>query len=288
MSFKKNKSRFRYTKSQRSGIFLFLVFIVVLQVVYFTIGKYSKPIEVRSEHVRQLEKQIDSLKEIAKSKKVFNKKYNPNYLSDVVGYQLGMSVVELDRLFAHRKKGLWVNSFSEFQKVTLVSDSLLLLLKQQLYFPVFKNNFKNKNEVVEVQKKNVSKKDLNQATQEDLIKVYGIGDVYAKRILKYREKLQGFTFENQLYEVWGLDSLVVSKLLQKFTISVKPTIQTININTATFKEVLQLPYFDYALTKKLFNYRNSVGQINDLEELKKIDTFPIDNYDRIVLYLHAK
>ena len=60
------------------------------------------------------------------------------------------------------------------------------------------------------------------------------------------------------------------------------------MNTATFKEVLHLPYIDYELTKKIFQYRDEVAEIQNLEELKNIEDFPIENFDKIALYLKAE
>ena len=38
---------------------------------------------------------------------------------------------------------------------------------------------------------------------------------------------------------------------------------------ALFKEVLAIVYIDYELTKKIFNYRDEVAEIQSLEELKR-------------------
>jgi DNA uptake protein ComE-like DNA-binding protein len=66
-----------------------------------------------------------------------------------------------------------------------------------------------------------------------------------------------------------------------------PAIDKIPINTATFKEVLSIVYLDYKTTKLIFSYKDSVGNIEKLQELKKIDGFPVEKYDRIALYLRA-
>jgi len=60
------------------------------------------------------------------------------------------------------------------------------------------------------------------------------------------------------------------------------------VNTATFKEVLHLPYIDYELTKKIFQYRDEVAEIQSIEELKAIEGFPLELYDKIIVYLEAK
>ena len=68
----------------------------------------------------------------------------------------------------------------------------------------------------------------------------------------------------------------------------KKIIIKLNVNTATFKEILAIPDIDYNLCKKIFEYRDEVAELQDISELKNIEGFPIDKYDRIILYLEAK
>ncbi|MCF6350327.1 MAG: helix-hairpin-helix domain-containing protein [Flavobacteriaceae bacterium] len=128
-------------------------------------------------------------------------------------------------------------------------------------------------------------KDLNKVTAEELKSVNGIGDKLSKRIIKTRNTIGGFQFIDQLNEVYGLKLEVISKLLKQFQLLSKPKIIKLNINEATFKQILHLPYIDYDLTKKIAEYKDEFAEIQDLKELKKIEGFPIDKYGRIVLYL---
>jgi len=60
------------------------------------------------------------------------------------------------------------------------------------------------------------------------------------------------------------------------------------VNTASFKELLSIPYINYDLCKKIFQFKDEVAELQSIEELKNIEGFPEDKYDRIVLYLEAK
>ena len=55
-----------------------------------------------------------------------------------------------------------------------------------------------------------------------------------------------------------------------------------------FKDLLKNPYIDYSLCKKIFEYRDEVAELQNISELKNISGFPLDKYDRIVLYLVAE
>ena len=72
--------------------------------------------------------------------------------------------------------------------------------------------------------------DINQASQEDLIKIYGIGEAISLRILKFKESLGGFVSMEQMNDVWGLSPEVIENLNTHFKISVSPTVKKIDIN----------------------------------------------------------
>ena len=86
-------------------------------------------------------------------------------------------------------------------------------------------------------KKAPEKFDLNNADTSQLKKIYGIGDKLSMRILKYRDVLGGFVGMDQLKEVYGLDSLVINRLIENSTIQNEFQPKKININTASEKQL---------------------------------------------------
>ena len=286
------KSHFWYNKSQRNGILFLIVIIITLQLIYYFVDFSSEnKTDIDTSELIQLQQHIDSLKEIKKEKEAVKiYPFNPNYITDFKGYQLGMSVEEIDKLLSYRKTGNFVNSAKEFQNVTGVNDSLLNTISTYFKFPDWVKSKKNKNSSRKLEKVNLSKqeiKDLNLVTRKELQQINGIGEKLSKRIIEYRELLKGYSFNEQLYEVYFLDTLSANKVLNQYQVLHKPLIKKININSASFKEILHLPYIDYDLTKKIFNYRDEIGSYSSLEDFKKIDSFPLEKYDRIALYLIA-
>lgn len=284
---KYKKSHFWYNKSQRNGIFFLAFIIVVLQFIFFYVEFPTEEIpKISSEELKIFQKETDSLQKIKKEKKSFKMyPFNPNYITDYKGYVLGMKTEELDKLFQFRKKGKFVNSSAEFQKVTGISDSLLQKIAPFFKFPKWVTQQKKK---YTAKKLPFKEKDINTATAQELQFISGIGEKLSERIVNYRKKLQGFSDDSQLYEVWGLDKEVVGRLLKVFKVKTKPNIQKININTATFKEVLHIVYIDYKLCKKIFEYRDEVAELQSIEELKNIEGFPLEKFKKITLYLEAK
>lgn len=291
------KSHFWYTKNQRNGILLLLIIIIFLQLIlHFKNFDSQQLVDLSQPKITSYNKQLDSLKKKSSKKKKFKiYPFNPNYISDYKGYQLGMNVDEIDRLLAYREQRLYVNSAKEFQAITKISDSLLQKISPFFKFPdwVQKKN-KNKNNqqrYIPNSRINVSEittVDINKATLKDFTAIEGVDEYISERIIKYRSKLQGFSFKEQLFEVWGLDELMANKILSTFSIKNKPIIKKVNINTASFKEVLSNPYIDYKLCIQIFDYRDEVAELQSISEIKNIEGFPIKKYNRIVLYLLAE
>ena len=282
------RSHFVFNRSQQNGIFVLVALIIALQLVYFfypfTSEDIFKPEE--EEIVRQLQRSIDSLKLAASEKgQVEVVPFNPNFISDYKGYLLGMSVAEIDRLHEHRKKNLWVNSAEEFQEVTGVSDSLLNTLSPSFRFPEFRQKTSEGNKVSKMAfSEPLSKADLNSATAEDLRQVNGIGEKLSARVVNYRNSLGGFRADFQLYDVYGLSPEVVEKALQRFEVK-KVAGDKLDLNEVTLMQLTELPYFNYEQARAFIKYREEVGEIRNMEELRQIRNFPIEKLDRIALYL---
>lgn len=282
------KPHIRFNKKQRYGVLFLIGCIVFLQAVYFFVD-FSSPNknQFSSSELALFSKEIDSL-ELVKKEKLKPKihPFNPNFITDFKGHQLGMSVEEIDRLLKFRQSNEFITSSKHFQEITKVSDSLLLVIAPYFKFP---NWTSSKKEIKEPSSEKIAivKKDLNLISKEELLKINGIGEKLADRILAYKQKLKGFSINEQLYEVYYLDKNVADKVLSKFEVIQPPTIEKLNINTATFKEVLSIVYVDYELTKLIFQYKTKVGKITSINELKKIDNFPLEKFNRIALYLQA-
>ncbi|WP_309597627.1 helix-hairpin-helix domain-containing protein [Flavobacterium oreochromis] len=131
-------------------------------------------------------------------------------------------------------------------------------------------------------------KDINLATKEDLMKVYGIGEIISDRILKKRETLGGFVSMEQLQDVWGLSPEVIIELNSRFALFKNPEILKLKINQASIKELLRIPYLKYPIALEIIGYRSMNNGIHSVDDLLKIKGFPIDKVKIITLYLDFK
>ena len=179
MTFKTIQSYFVFSREQRTGLFLLFAVIILLQTIYFFVD-FSSIVKVYPEKQKWLSLQYE-VNALKREKNNYPPKvypFNPNFISDYKGYKLGMSVAEIDRLLVFRKRNKYVNSPEEFQAVTKVSDSLLNVISPYFKFPDWvkhKKEFKNDTYYPKsgfAKKEKIVVIDINQATKEDLIKIW--------------------------------------------------------------------------------------------------------------------
>jgi len=285
------KTYFTFTTAQRSGVLLLLSLMLSLQLIYYFVDfSVVEKVSTAKQNWLSLQTEIDSMKQEQANYVPKMYPFNPNFITDFKGYKLGMSVAEIDRLLAFRATNKYVNSAQEFQKVTKVSDSLLQVIAPYFKFPDWVNK-KNKSKYVAYEtrynheKPKVILKDINLATQEDLMKIYGIGPALSERILKEKDKLGGFVAMEQMKFIWGLSPEVIENINKYFRVITVPTVPKLKINSASIKELMQFPYFKYALAKEIVTYRSMNGELTNAEDLLKINGFPVDKIQIIALYL---
>lgn len=284
-----NKSFFRFDSKQRMGIFVLLMIILVIQLTaYFIDVTIKEDVSVEKQQWLSLQTEMDSLKIAKTSSKPEMYPFNPNFITDYKGYKLGMSTIEIDRLLEFRKANKYVNSAQEFQTVTKISDSLLNVISPYFKFPDWVKNKKNdfpQEKQPAFKKEKIALIDINKATQEDLMKIYGIGPGLSERILKQKDLLGGFVSMEQMSDIWGLSPEVIEKLNVQFYVGSLPEIKKIKINDASVKELSQFPYFRYPVSKEIVTYRSMNNGVLTIEDLTKVKGFPVEKIKIIALYL---
>jgi len=287
------KSHFIFNRSQRNGILLLLFFVSVVGIINNHIDfSTENQLDTNSEEVLALQKELDSMRIFHRESnqpKVYP--FNPNFITDFKGYKLGMSTEEIDRLLDYRKKNKWINSKEDFKKVTKVSDSLLNQISSYFKFPDWVTNSKprNKNKSQGFKEKKYDQKiDLNLATQQELKKVNGIGDIYSKRIIDYRNKLGAYTNDIQLNDIYGLDYQVINNILNEFTVKTPKEIIKMNLNKVSASDIATVPGISFELAKKIWEYRILNERIYNFSELEKIEGLTERKLQGIQLYLKVE
>ncbi|MDB9778697.1 hypothetical protein OAB54_00420 [Flavobacteriaceae bacterium] len=108
---KRRSFAFRSFRTQRVAFFLFLVLIgFQIYLDRFTLEKDAMDMLAFD---AALQEQIDLAKLQKQQPRIFP--FNPNYISFSKGYQLGLSVKEIERLHLYRDSGEFINSFAAFE-----------------------------------------------------------------------------------------------------------------------------------------------------------------------------
>lgn len=288
------KSHFNLSKQQRSGIFLLLTIVVFAELFFLWVLpqiQKDRPddFEIDASQLSAFETEMDSLRKLQAEldrPKIYP--FNPNYISDHKGYSLGMSNEEIDRLLAYRAQNKWINSAAEFQQVTKVSDSMLMLLAPNFKFPDWVNTPKpiRSFEMDRSKAKTIEQKyDLNKANDEQLQRVYGIGPALSKRILDKRQQLGGYADMIELTEIYGLSEEVIENLKNNFTIKTPRPITKISLNQATKEDLVKIKYIDYEIAHNIVEERSLREGFKSLNDLLKVKGFPTNRIEIIKLSL---
>lgn len=108
--------------------------------------------------------------------------------------------------------------------------------------------------------------ELNKCDTSELVCLPGIGPVLSARIIKYRMLLGGYASVEQLKEVYGLPPETFEKISSLVSADTL-LIELININSADYRRLSRMPYFDREEINSILKYRQLQGKIRSLDEM---------------------
>ena len=126
--------------------------------------------------------------------------------------------------------------------------------------------------------------DVNSCDSASFVRLPGIGPVLSARIIRYRHLLGGFARIDQLKEVYGLSEETYD--LIKDRLFVNPLALTrINVNSADYKELIRIPYFEKYEVAAILKYRKLKGRIAGTTVLVDNKLITKEKADKIAPYL---
>jgi DNA uptake protein ComE-like DNA-binding protein len=117
----------------------------------------------------------------------------------------------------------------------------------------------------------MAREDINLADTIRLQDVYGIGPALARRIVTFRDRLGGFVSMEQLREVYGLDSVVVKRVMRQFEVKAGFEPRKINFREATIEDLILHPYISRRQAQAIIAYRSQ----HPLESLEQLRALPM-------------
>jgi len=126
--------------------------------------------------------------------------------------------------------------------------------------------------------------DINLCNAWELEQLPGIGPVLSVRIIRYRRLLGGFVSQQQLSEVYGLDSSVVRLISERVTLtfdSVAPLV----LDSASFGDLARHPYLGYETARVITRYRTLTGVPLTLGAMVRDRVITAEQAERISPYV---
>lgn len=224
---------------------------------------------------------------------VVHKSFNPNTATEAELRALGFHETLAKRIAAYRAKGGVFRTKSDLAKIYGLDSALYHQLYTYIDLPANRLPARLADQAARYPgtgaKKNAQQIfDINTADTLLLKTIYGIGPKLAARIVKFRDKLGGFVRREQLYEVYGLDSVVVSRLLKASFIKKGFEPEKINVNTANEAILAAHPYIRHRLARRITSHRFHHGDFREVSDIKKLSASANEDLDRLLNYIKVK
>jgi DNA uptake protein ComE-like DNA-binding protein len=129
--------------------------------------------------------------------------------------------------------------------------------------------------------------ELNNADSADLVKLNGVGPVFAKRILKYRDLLGGFYSVSQLLEVYNFPVETFQKIENNISADTL-LLKKIRLNFAEYPDLIRHPYLDKKQVNALLKFREKNGPFYELEQITSNGLVDNETFSKLRPYLTCR
>jgi competence protein ComEA len=281
------------SKRKERGIIALVLIIVVITFLPRLLDYWfpSERLEVDFESVNTLVAEIDAKKTTNLKGKSYVKKkrfkappssFNPNDYTLEEWMNLGLSEKQANVILKFSKYGIKDNE--QLKQIFVIDDELFQLIKDSTFYPEkqYANAVQNK-----AQFKNKAKKELlnlNTATIEELVELPGIGDYSAKKIVEYRTKLGGFVQVDQLLEIHNFPTENIEKF-RHLIVTPANSIQRINVNTCTYKELVKHPYVTKNVANSIVKIRAKYQKYSNFDQLLESELISQELLNKLKPYL---
>ncbi len=205
--------------------------------------------------------------------------FNPNGLTIAQWQQLGLSEHQANIIKHYEAKGGKFYHPEDVKKIFAITADDYKRLEPYITIPGVSNSFTKAKPGVIIE--------LNSVDSAKLTEVRGIGPSFAVRIIRYRNRLGGFYYKEQLKEIFGVDSAMYSEINSQ--LSVNPSrVSRININTISFDQLRIFPYLNYKQVNAIIQYRAQHGPYSSIAEMKNIVLLDDTLLQKIEPYLSFK
>ncbi|PKP20215.1 MAG: hypothetical protein CVU05_09630 [Bacteroidetes bacterium HGW-Bacteroidetes-21] len=291
---------FSFSASEKNGILILLILIFILSGTYLyqrfsskqsssDFTAYETEIALFNQELKQNEINRTTHQEVTPSDSIVYFEFDPNTISPDDLVKMGFSRKNAETLNKYRNnKGRFFKK-EDFKKLYFVNDSVYSVLEPYIRIETAQKESQNIENKTGNNKTSGSTTheplhlELNTADTLQLDQLKGIGPSFAARIVKYRNRLGGYSSKEQLLEVYGFTNEMLEAIQDNIYINPE-AIQKLNINTATFKDLIRHPYLTKDKVIRILDYLKVMKKINNLEELVKNKILDANDYEKLKWY----
>ncbi|MFN3404342.1 MAG: helix-hairpin-helix domain-containing protein [Cytophagaceae bacterium] len=180
---------------------------------------------------------------------------DPNFATQSELESAGFPPIIAGRIIAYRTKGGKFFTKEDLKKIYGIKEDLYLKIESRIEIKSF-GKIKTKG----FESKSI---DINDVDSAELTKLKGIGPVLAGRIIKFRNKLGGFTAGRQLLEVYGLDTNNAISLLKQVFVADDFKPERISINESDYKTLVAHPYISPHQASQIIKIRKTKESVTE-------------------------
>ncbi|WP_461486619.1 ComEA family DNA-binding protein [Pedobacter sp.] len=226
----------------------------------------------------------NQIEDAATKRPVHYFEFNPNLITEKEWQAFGLSYKQAMSIVNYVKKGGKFYKPEDLKKMYTISPEKYEALLPYVSIPkteqLSKSNYTyTKKEPIMIE--------INSADTLELDKIKGVGAAFARRIVKYRERLGGFYSKEQLFEVFGVDTAKFNEIKDQVKIDLEG-IKKININTVEFDDLKRHPYLSFKQMNAIIQYRKQHGSYNSIADLAKVLILKPETIKKIEPYLQFK
>ena len=217
--------------------------------------------------------------------------FDPNTADSTQLLQLGLRPWQVRNIYKYRSRGgvfrrkedfarlygLTVHEYRELEPYIRISSDLTTpastLVSQEEHHERDTLKYPVKVEVPQ---------SVNLNTTDTLLlrKVPGVGEAFARRIIKYGQRLGGYVSPEQLREIEDFPV----EAIPYFTID-HPQTRKINLNRLSLNQLQRHPYISFYQAQAIVEYRRLRGPLKSLDDLKLHRDFPPEAISRLKPYV---
>lgn len=201
--------------------------------------------------------------------------FDPNTISIDSLCRLGLTEKQAGSIIKYRDKGGRFRKREDFAKMYVIDSCLYEELSGYI---VIKERGKKTEKAESIKRQMLEKEDaveaaaqekkpeyrsrfiveLNSADSAELVKLYGIGGYYAKKILLYRARIGGFYAPEQLMEIEGIDSVRFARFSKNVKVDAA-AIKRFSFDTAGKAFLVKHPYIGAYAARGIVLLREKFG-----------------------------